>query len=166
MACVSLAASIATLILFLLYFVGRIITVFAVKNIWKDKVVLNETSYSQYDIVDEVCSPDGYDSPIYGLLVSKEGIRNLKVFSVDDDENGLPCKKGKLFYSRSFLNLEQAIAIKVMTGDLFPTLFIEYDSIDYTHICIEWRDNLNNGVFSEMVVPKHTLKSIFYYLCK
>lgn len=158
-------ASIATLILFLIYFLGRIITILTVKQLWKDKIIINADEYVNYDIVDEVLE-DQWEEPIYGLLVSKEGIRNLKVFDVKPDSDGIPCKKGNLIYKRSFLNIEQAIAFHVMTGDLFPTLFIEYDSLDFTHVTLEWRDNLKNGVFSELVIPKHTIRSILYYLCR
>lgn len=158
-------ASMATLILFLIYFLGRIITIFAVKQLWKDKVVINAEEYTNYDIIDEV-PEDQWEEPIYRLLVSREGIRNLKVFGVKPDRDGIPCKKGDLIYERSFLNIEQAIAFHVMTGDLFPTLFIEYDGLDFTHVTIEWRDNLKNGVFSELVMPKHTIKSVLYYLCR
>lgn len=159
-------ASFATLFLFLIYFIGRIVTIFSFKQLWKDKIMVNSEEYSSYDIVDEVAYQEQWEEPIWGILISEEGIRNLKVFDVKADKGGISHLKGNLIYERSFLNIGQAIAFRVMTGDSYPTLFIEYDRLDFTRVKIEWRDNLKNGVFSELVRPKHTIKSILYYLCR
>ena len=159
-------ASFATLFLFLIYFIGRIVTIFSFKQLWKDKIMVNLEEYSSYDIVDEVACQAQREEPVYGILLSEEGMRNLKVFDVKVDRDGISRLKGNLIYERPFLNIGQAIAFRVMTGDLFPTLFIEYDRLDFTHVKIEWRDNLKNGVYSELVTPKHTIKSVLYYLCR
>lgn len=162
----SLLSSIATLILFSFYFIGRIITTASVKKLWKDKIILKDLENCSYDIVDEIFDSRASCDSIFGLLVSVEGMRNISVFSVDIDyEKGLFHKK-ELLLNRSFLNIDQAIAIHVMPGDLFPTLLIEYTTFDYLKVQLEWRDNLRNGVYSELVQPRHTLKSILYYLLK
>ena len=159
-------ASFATLFyfLFILLVIGRIVTIFSFKQLWKDRIMVNLEEYSSYDIVDEIVYREQWEEPIYGILLSKEGIRNLKVFDVKADKGGISHLKGNLIYKWPFLNIGQAIAFRVMTGDLYPTLFIEYDRLDFTHIKIEWRDNLKNGVYSELVTPKHTIKSVLYYL--
>lgn len=164
---ISLFASIATLVLFLFYFIGRIITIFAVKKIWKDKVVLGVFNLDEYNIVDEVVDDGRFQTEcVFGVLLSKEGIRNLNVYKVVPDENRLNTKKGDLLYSRDFLNIDEAIGFRVDTGDLYPTLLIEYESFDYMKIRLWWADNNKNGVFSEMVYPKHTIKSFMYYLLR
>lgn len=163
---ISFGASIVTLILFMFYFIGRIITIFAVKKIWKDKVILGIFNADEYNIVDEVVDESAQTEYIFGVLLSKEGIRNLNVYKVVPDENRLNTKKGDLLYSRDFLNIDEAIGFRVDTGDLYPTLLIEYESFDYMKIRLWWADNNKNGVFSEMVYPKHTIKSFMYYLLR
>lgn len=163
---VSLIASVATLILFVFYFVGRIITILSVRPVWKDKVILRKMDYSQYEIVDEITQKEENNGIVYGILLSREGIRDLKIYSVVPSKQGLLTEQGELLYSRKFLNIDQAIAFQYDTGDLFPTLLIEYNTIDYMKVTIEWRDNLKNGVFSELIQPRHTIRSFFYYLLR
>ncbi len=163
----STISSIATLILFAIYFVGRTITILSVKSIWKDEVIFDPNHFDNFGIVEEISLPtEDHSKTIIGLLVSKEGIRNLSVFEAVCGEDGLRTKKGNCILKRPFLNIGEAVAFYVMTGDLFPTLIIEYTTFDYMKVRIEWRDNLKNGVFSELVHPRHTIESFLYYLCK
>jgi len=161
---IAFTSSIATLILFCIYFIGRIITILSVKRIWRDKVIIGSNDYSQYDIVDIVGSEENPEPTISGILLSREGMRDVRVYSVMADGNGLLTQKGNMIYTNKFLNIDQAIAIAIMTGDLFPSLIIEYTSFDFMKIHMEWRDNLKNGVYSELVRPIHTVKSFLYYL--
>ena len=160
-------ASIATLILFVIYFIGKIIIIFNIKPILKDIIIHNPKAeyISKYNIIDEVSHKDG---KVQGLVISKEGIQHIKVFSAIDviDENGnfIDKQKGKLIYSKDFLNIDEAIAIYVEPGELFPNAYIEYETIDYRKVIYEWRYNLKSGVPSEFIRPKHTIKSFFYYL--
>lgn len=160
---ISLVSSVATLILFVFYFIGRIITIFSVKQIWKDKVIIGIQDESEYEIVDYVGVEEGTDN-LYGVLISREGIRDLKVYEVTCSEEGLRIQKGQELFSKDFLNIDQAIGFYVETGDLFPTLIIEYKTFDYMKVRLEWRDNLKSGVFSEFIQLKHTIKSFCYYL--
>lgn len=163
----SFIASITTLILFALYITGRIITILNVKHLWKDKIIfIKSKDYSKYDIVEDFSLSPQEEAEYYGLLISKEGICNLKIYAPALDQDGIPSRKGDLIFKYPFLNIDQAIAISTMTGDLFPSLYLEYDRMDYMHVVIEWRDNLKNGVFSEIPVSKHTWKSFFYYFCR
>ena len=159
----SLISSVATLILFIFYFIGRIITIASVKRIWRDKIIIGTHNYEKYDIVDEVVVGENANAR-YGLLLSKEGIRDLKVYDVTCDEDNLPIKRGALLLEKPFINVDHAVAFRVEPGELFPTLIIEYLTFDYRKVRIEWRDNLKTGVFSEFIQPKHTLRSFCYYL--
>ena len=160
---VSEAASIATLVLFVMYFIGRIITIFSVRRMWTDEIVFDQKRFGDYGIVDEV---GDMENRIFGLLVTNTGIRKLKIYKPALNSEGLPLDNGEQLYSRDFLNVHQAIAVREMTGDLFPALIIEYLTADYMEVRLEWRDNLKNGVYSELVEPRHTGKSILYYLCR
>ena len=165
-------ASITTLILFVIYLVGRIITIIAIKPLFKDKIIVAPTDevISNCNIINLVEDVGGnYSSDIIsGIIVSREGIRNLCVYDCinETDDEGYFIKriKGRLLFSQKFINIDEAIAIYIESGELFPNAIIEYETIDYMKIVIEWRDNLKSGVPSELVVPKHTIKSICYYL--
>ena len=174
--CISLSdfASIATLFLFVIYVVGRVIAVLSVNRLVRDEVLLNYQNQSipkeweRYGIVDDIFWGDkGSEEIPWGLIVSNEGIRNLKAYSVKIDKRSqLPTKKGDEVFSKNFLNINQAIAIHVEPGELFPSLIVEYESFDYMKVRFQWRDNLRNGVFSELIESRHTLKSFFYYFLK
>ena len=45
-------------------------------------------------------------------------------------------------------------------------MIIEYDTMEYMRVELEWIDNKKNGVYSELVVPKNTVKSVVYRLLK
>jgi len=164
---ISTLASIMTIILFLFYFVGRIITIISVKRLWYDKIIIGKLKDNKYGIVDSIINNASLSTEEpYGYIISKSGMRNIRIYNVDKDENLTYLKKGELIYQRSFLNIDEAIAIHVVTGELHPELFIEYESIDYMKVIIEWVDNLKSGVQSELVKPSHTWKSVLYNLLK
>ncbi len=167
-------ASIFTIILFGVYIIGRLIAIWNTDHIWKDKIlILDNTTPApeEYGLVDEVYVEyppyeDDEGRYTYGLLVSKEGIRNLKVFKAEDVDNCADRKKGKQIYSRDFLNVDQSIAIYVPLGEVVPNLFIEYTTYDYMKVEIPWIDNLKNGVFTEYVQPRPTWRSVMYQFFK
>lgn len=162
----STIASVATLVLFIFYFIGRGITIFAVKKLWKDKVIMRENINESFGVVDEVPGDRGFDEEPYGFLVSKEGIRFLKVYSMEIIEREPYEIRKDLIFQHEFLNINEAIAIYTMPGEIFATLIFEYYTFDYMKVEFGWRDNLKNGGFSELVQPKHTVKSFLYYMLR
>ena len=48
---ISLFSSIATLILFVFYFIGRIITIISVKRVWKDKVIIDGIKNMNFEYI-------------------------------------------------------------------------------------------------------------------
>ena len=162
----STIASVATLVLFICYFIGRGITIVTVKKVWKDKVTMGEGNDEAIGVVDEVSGDRSFDEEPYGYLVSKEGIRFLKVYSVEIiEEEPFEIRKD-LVFQRDFLNVNEAVAIYAMPGEIFATLIFEYYTFDYMKVEFGWKDNLKNGVFSEFVQPRHTMKSFLYYLLR
>lgn len=156
-------AGIATLVLFIIYFIGRIITILSVRNIWKDKIVYQRgDSISDINnIVDEIGDVDNPN--VYGAyLISQEGIRNLKVYEVEQQKTLY--KKGKEIYSKDFLNINETINICYDIGEVIPPIIVEYLTTDYMKVTIEWVMNGKSGVASEMIHPKHTWKSFLYFL--
>lgn len=163
-------ASFITLLMFGIYIIGRIITIFAVKPLIKDRILcmLDDYDIEKYNLVDEVQIAN--DDNIYGIIVSREGIRNIKVYGVKEiyDQRGFlyQHRKGNLLYSRDFLNVDETLAICIELGEILPTAFIEYETIDYLKVRIEWAMNGKNGVMSEIINPQHTVKSVLYYLLR
>ena len=73
-------ASIATLLLFGVYFIGRIITILSIKPIWNDKIVYAEDAT---DVVEEF----KYDDSGYGMAITSSGlIRNMKIYEAVYDQ--------------------------------------------------------------------------------
>lgn len=159
-------ASIATLILFLFYLIGRCITILTVNHLWKDKVIIGNCEDTNYGAIEEIRDYNNKNDQPYGYLVSKQGIRDLKVYSAEFIEDSFGTRKGSLLLQVDFLNIDEAVAFYVMPGDLYPTLFVEYTTLDYMKVSLEWKVNLKSGVFSEFVRPKHTIKSFFYYFLR
>ncbi len=154
-------SSIATLVLFVIYFIGRIITIIMVKPIWSDKI----TNYdSATDIVEEY---EIDDTGCKAALTTTNGIRNLKIYAVEfDPEIGIVHSTKELLYERAFLNIGQSIVICADLPDCIPKILVEYETLEYMKVSIAWVDNCKNGVMSEIPTLTHTVKSILYYLCR
>lgn len=95
---ISFLGSLASIILFIIYVIGRGITIITVKRLWRDKIYTGYRDYDEFNIIDSVTIKDCafQRETVQGVLESKEGIRNLKIFSVKEDKNGIPCIKDKL----------------------------------------------------------------------
>lgn len=161
-------ASVATLVLFIIYFVGRFITVLNERSVCYDII-----SYVQGDVCnnfDIICTldvekDDTSNNITTVVLTSKQGISKIKIYKLFYDEkyNEIKSKKSEVA-SCDFLNIGQSYAIKTHIPELIPHYRIEYITHDFRKIELDIRDNLKNGVVSEMIRPKHTIKSVLYYL--
>lgn len=133
-------------------------------RIRRDKVIIRANDYSQYEIVDIVDSEENIEPTISGILLSREGMQDIRVYSVMADGDGLLTQKVNMIYTNKFLNIDETIVIATMTGDLFSSLIIKYTSFDFMKIQMEWSNHLKNEVYCELVRPIHTAKSFLYYL--
>lgn len=166
------AATMATLILFVIYFIGRIITVRMEKNMFYDEIVFTSSDCienKRYDIIDEISTENlNNESSEYETIViitSRQGIRNLKIEKMfyDDELNEIKSKRETVGECK-FLNIGQSFAIRTFIPELIPRYRIEYETQDFRKVSFELLDNFKSGIISETVVVKHTLKSIIYYL--
>ena len=164
-------ASIATLILFVIYFIGRAITIGIEKNLCTEKISFeaDQDIYNRYDIVEEVSTGDAPDSDADMratiILTSTQGIWNIKIYQIayDDDFNEIK-KISKCIEAYDFLNIGQSYVIKTFVPEIIPRYRIEYRTQDMKKVTFDIAENLKNGVISELLVPKHTVKSLVYYL--
>ncbi len=146
------------------------ITIISVRQLWKDKIYFKEIDLNKYEVVDEVSCSKYVSNDLIHLvyLVSTAGIRNICIYETEFNKTNhrkinKVIKKGKKIYSRELLNVDQAIAINSPIGEVFPTLIVEYFTIDYMKVTIEWSNSLKDGGFYHLVYPKHTIKSFCYY---
>lgn len=158
----SCIASGATLILFIIYFIGRFMTIKKSKSTFLDKVTveLSETPKGEYDIVESFKLEDNpYNSFI---LTSREGIYSLTVFKLIKDKELNTIGRTEI-HKCDFLNIGQSLEFLINDLDIGPSFEIEYYTPDYRIVTISLWSNLKNGVVSESAFPKHTWKSYMYY---
>ena len=159
----SCIASGATLILFIIYFIGRYMTIKKTKSIFLDEVAieLSETSKDGYNIVETFkLENNPYNSFI---LTSREGIYSLTVFKLLKDKKWNTIGRTEI-HKYDFLNIGQSLEFLFNDIDVGPNYEIEYYTPDYKKVTISLWSNLKNGVVSESAFPKHTWKSYLYYL--
>lgn len=158
-------ASIATLILFAFYFIGRIITIVRNRYVFTDELRMMgpEFAEKEFDIVETF----SLESEAYNIfiLTSKQGIYDLAVYQIlyDDKLNRIGRKRLENCRYR-FLNIDQSLAFYVTSPELLTTYELEYYTPDYKRVTIALWNNPKNGVLSESAKPKNTFKSILFHL--
>lgn len=164
-------SAVATLVLFFIYFIGRVITIAIEKDICHDKITFESSDgiREKYEIVDEISTLDNQRSETDFcttiVLTSTQGIWEIKVFEIAyDEEFNRKESCDREIASYAFLNIGQSYAINTFVPEIFPAYRIEYRTQDMKKVTFEISDNLKNGVISEKIVPNHTIKSIIYYL--
>lgn len=160
-------ASITTLILFVLYFIGRFIAIIRNRSIFPDKIIMESIDFNQgeFDIV-ETFEMEENPQNIF-VLTSEQGIYHVSVYQIlyDNKLNRIGRKKLEKFKWK-FLNKGQSLCFCITSPELLTTYEVEYFTPDYRKVTIDLWDNPKNGVMSESAVPKNTIKSILYYLVK
>ncbi len=157
-------ASIVTLALFLVYIIGRIVTIYKVKSIVADRLTIcnPKENKGDFNIVDEITIGE---YPINTLLItSQNGIYSFVVYKVEYDKNYKKIVARESVYMLPYLNIEQTLQINVKLEETVNKFEISYLTSDYRRITIPLYLNMKNGIVSELAQPKHTLKSILYYL--
>lgn len=158
-------ASGATLILFIIYFIGRYMTIKKTKSIFLDEVTieLSETPKDDYNIVESFKLEDNPYNAF--ILTSREGVYSLKVFKLIKDKELNVIGRTEV-HKYDFLNIGQSLELLFNDVDSGPSFEIEYYTPDYKMVTISLWSNLKNGVVSESAIPKHTWKSYLYYFFK
>lgn len=153
-------ASVATLILFVFYFIGRIITIVRNRYVFTDELRMMGAGFDnkEFDIVEVFdLEKEAYNTFI---LTSRQGIYDLAVYRIlyDSDFNQIGRKRlEKSTYS--FLNIGQSLAFRVTSPEIFTTYEVEYYTPDYKRVTIALWDNPKNGVLSESAKPKTHLRA-------
>ena len=161
------AASIATLILFVVYFLGRFITIFRMQELEPIDLTLTDTSFdlNAYLIVDEFLNNSPPQGEVWPVLILKSitGIRSLVLYQYQFDDELNVIDKKVISKRNKLVNIGQSVAFYTGIPEIEPIYEIEYETMDYRKITFPIVDNLKSGVLSETMIPKHTIKSILYY---
>lgn len=160
---VGFVSSIATLILFVIYFVGRLIAIFRYRDLFEDEILFlnNDEDFKNYNVIQNFQLVPECNT--FVIVRSKSGIYSLKINRLKK-KNDFDIVGRKTVEKIKFLNVGESIAIEVPIPEIFCEYEIEYITPDYRKVIYPIKDNLKSGVNSEFIRPKHTLKSILFFL--
>lgn len=160
---IGLISSITTLLVFLMYLIGKI---YAIK---KAEMFLTESFFvrhhkdrSDLNIIKEINLDKNIKENETVYLVPNEPIRNISFYTYDWENN----KEGTLIESLGSLKTGEALCIYTYLPCGIPNYIIKYERFDYVEgklILSEDGRGLTNFRTPEI---KHTLKSYFYHMVK
>ena len=162
-------ASIATIILFIFYFIGRFIIIKKEKSGIYEQIDLYTTNteniFKKYKMVDEIVLDENPSE--YMIITPTEKMYNwIKIYKYKYKYNGNELVKEKCLWSKENLYKNHSIKIKTYVVEGIPKYIIKFERSDYMIGEIFVVHNGKNGIQEEMIKCKHTLKSILYYILK
>lgn len=159
-------ASIATLILFVIYFVGRVITIIIEKNIKYERIERygseNEIPRDLKIIDDFKCNEISQDILI--IIPTTKSYNWVKIYECNYNEKKNRLVKTKKIYNSERIYNDHALRIDTIITCGIPNYILEFERCDYMKGELILQENGKNGIEEELLVFKHTLKSILYYL--
>lgn len=158
-------ASIMTIILFIFYFLGRIIIIIQEKERLYEQIDLyftnNNNVFNKFKIVDEYILDEECNE--YIIITPCEKSYNwFKIYEYNDNSNKKVCK----YTRKKLLNSGHSLMITAYFAECIPNYIIEFERSDFIVGTLELVDNGKNGVQEELIKCKHTWKSILYYIFK
>ena len=158
-------ASIATLILFVFYFIGRMIIIIRNRSVFLDEFKMEEVSFNRggFDIVKTF---ELERNPVNAfILTSRNGIYNLSVYRIQySDDLKFVTREQMKDYKYDFLNIGQSLEFLATSPELRPLYEVEYYTPDYKKVIVSLWDNPKNGIMSESATPQITFKSVLFHL--
>ena len=162
-------SAVATLILFVIYFIGRVITIIVEKDVCKDRICIeySEKVHEKYEIVGQRTTErrGGSDCPATVVLTSMQGIWDVRLIEIAYDEERNENKKlNRSVKLCDFLNVGCSYAVNTFVPESIPWYRIEYRTQDMKKVRLDIVDNLDNGIIQGDIQQRHTFKSVMYYL--
>lgn len=159
-------ASIATLILFVIYFIGRVITIIIEKNIKYEKI---ERYFSEKEIPKDLkiiddFKCDEFSNDILIIIPTTKSYNWVKIYECNYNEEKNILKKTKKIYNSERIYNDHALRINTIITCGIPNYILEFERCDYMKGELILQENGKNGIEEELLVFKHTFKSILYYL--
>ena len=158
-------ASIATLILFVIYFIGRIISLIIEKKVIYENIDI----YANADempkdikIVDEYrCK---YYNEILIITPYEKSYNWLAIYECEYNKKTNKLEKVKELEKFEKIINNTSIRVDATITCGIPLYMIEFERADYIRGTLILQSNGKNGVQEEMIKLKHTWKSIIYYI--
>lgn len=153
----------ATLISFIIYFIGKFIRIKMSKKLRYENIeVYYNTQKNDLKIVDEYYIGTS-NSEI--ILVSSEVPLNwIKIYEFEYDDKKNKFIKGKLTEKHGFLRAGHAIQINTYLSCGVPAYILEFEQYDYLVGSFHFAENGKNGILEECVTMSHTFRSYLYYI--
>ncbi len=162
---IGFSSSIATLLLFIAYFIGKYFIIRQMTDIISEKVDLHyDNNQKGYQIIHEYDLGESNDEQVY--LYSTDTLKWIKIYEYIYDEKKSMSIKGKLVLEHKYLRNGFAIKINTRLPCGSPNYVIEYQRRDFIIGKLELAENGKNGLLDQGLSVKHTFKSILYYLVK
>ena len=158
-------ASVATLILFAFYFIGRAITIFRFRGVFPDEIRMEAADFekSGEQIVESYFLEENPRNAF--VLTARQGIYDLSVYRILYDDSFHFTGRQKLEgMAYPFLNLGQSVEFLCTSPELLPEFEVVYYTPDYKKVTVTLWDNPKNGVMSESARPQNTLWSVLFHL--
>lgn len=158
-------ASIATLILFVIYFIGRIISLIIEKKVICEKIdiYIDENDIQKdYKIVEEYkCKHNG---EILIITPYERSYNWLTIYECKYNERNKKLEKIKELEKFNKIRNNTSVKINTILPCGIPLYLIEFERSDYIKGIIVLQSNGKNGIQEEMIQYHHTWKSVIYYL--
>lgn len=165
----SVISNFCTIILFLLFVIGKIWILLRNKNLYNEnfkyKVLKKRKEYNRQFLL-------GKQDII--AISSPDGIYDINIFSIKRNKNAKICKRIKIpakmedgIQHPLKLNKNEKVYVKTDLPCGMPNYQIEIVKYDYVKIVAELGINGKEGGFElNNVKIKHGIRSFLYYLCK
>ncbi len=161
-------ASIATLILFVIYFIGRVISIIIERNIKFESIDIycSEKDISKsLKIVDEFRCCENI-SEILIITPQTKSYNWIAIYKCKYDEKKNQLVKTKQLYKTNRIYNDTSFRVDTIISCAIPQYVLEFERSDYMKGKLYLQHNGKNGIEEEMLEFKHTLRSIIYYLFK
>lgn len=161
---VGCSSSVATLILFILYFCGKYFIIKQMKNTIFENVVRYDSNPINLRVVEEYNVGENNSEQLF--IYSSNSLNWIKVYECSYDDNKKIFVKNKLIIKHGYLRNGFSIKINTYLPCGLPSYILEYQRFDFIIGSLLLSENGKNGIVDEGLSIKHTFKSLLYYLVK
>lgn len=158
-------ASIATLILFVIYFIGRIISLIIEKRVIYEKI---DIYIREEDIPKNLKISDEYKcehaEEILIITPYEKSYNWLAIYECKYNEKNSNLEKVKELEKFEKIMNNTSIRVDTVLTCGIPLYIIEFERSDFIKGILTLQSNGKNGVQEEMLEFHHTWKSVIYYL--
>lgn len=156
-------SSFATLISFIIYFIGKFIKIKTSKKLRYESIaVYYNVCDNSFQIVDEYYIGESNSEKI--IVSSEVPLNWIKIYEYKYDKKKGKFYKGKMIESHGFLRAGHAIQINTYLPCGMPSYMLEFERYDYLVGRFHFAENGKNGILEECVKISHTFRSYLYYI--